>query len=623
MYHVPKKTKNPLLAYGLINCVLLLLIGAPFLQTILSSPSYYNSANQHFSSTASQGFINIINFLIYSCYLITPVIILNLLLLAFNYKKALLVFCYSCLTLWLIIDTKVFSLFHFHLSDTHLSLLLHNEAIEVLSLSFTEVIYLIFLVVGIIFFQLFLLKLSIKISNKVNLQKYTRWYLTLWFVCGFCCLQLLFITARQQNNIFIQHLANLPMALQIFKQVAPVEITEFLTKHSGNFYPSYSVKKFNYPKQTMQCKKKNQPYNILLIAIDTLRFDTVNTTHMPNIFNFAESNRIQFNHHFSGGNATQPGLFSLFYALPSNYWYAALEQNKPPVLMKVLQEQGYAQKVIWSTNMRHPQVSKTIYSTIKNLRLDSAPGNDALDWDKDTTQQAINYLQQHKDNQQPFFLHIFYHSLHAFCRTNKYKAYFLPTTNSCQRLTLNNHTDPLPLKNRYLNVAKTLDSDIANLLDEIQRLNLLKNTIVIITSDHGQEFNDNQQNYWGHTSNYSRFQLQVPLYIYWPDKKGSVIKNKTTHYDIAPTLLKHALGCTNNFTDYSIGQDLFNPKIMTNTSMIAGSYVDMAIVQDSISYVFKNSGEIEYFNSLQQQENKSPPPKLINNFIKLTQKFYR
>nr|WP_280124279.1 hypothetical protein [Coxiella endosymbiont of Ornithodoros amblus] len=31
---------------------------------------------------------------------------------------------------------------------------------------------------------------------------------------------------------------------------------------------------------------------------------------------------------------------------------------------------------------------------------------------------------------------------------------------------------------------------------------VLKNTIVIITADHAEEFNKSHQNYWGHTSDY-------------------------------------------------------------------------------------------------------------------------
>ncbi|MDP2514042.1 sulfatase-like hydrolase/transferase [Photobacterium damselae subsp. piscicida] len=50
--------------------------------------------------------------------------------------------------------------------------------------------------------------------------------------------------------------------------------------------------------------------------------------------------------------------------------------------------------------------------------------------------------------------------------------------------------------NRYKNALFYIDGLIAKVLKHID----LQNTIIVITSDHGQEFNDNKQNYWGHSA---------------------------------------------------------------------------------------------------------------------------
>ncbi|MDP2558646.1 sulfatase-like hydrolase/transferase [Photobacterium damselae subsp. piscicida] len=87
--------------------------------------------------------------------------------------------------------------------------------------------------------------------------------------------------------------------------------------------------------------------------------------------------------------------------------------------------------------------------------------------------------------------------------------------------------------NRYKNALFYIDGLIAKVLKHID----LQNTIIVITSNHGQEFNDNKQNYWGHSSNYSDVQIHVPLYVYLPEHNGQVINYRTNHYDIMPTLM--------------------------------------------------------------------------------------
>jgi hypothetical protein len=50
-------------------------------------------------------------------------------------------------------------------------------------------------------------------------------------------------------------------------------------------------------------------------------------------------------------------------------------------------------------------------------------------------------------------------------------------------------------------------------LDLLDKYDIDDNTIVIITADHGQEFNENKLNFWGHNGNFTKYQTQVPLII--------------------------------------------------------------------------------------------------------------
>ena len=57
------------------------------------------------------------------------------------------------------------------------------------------------------------------------------------------------------------------------------------------------------------------------------------------------------------------------------------------------------------------------------------------------------------------------------------------------------------LINRYRNAVFYTDQLLGGLLDNLNDLGLADNTVVVITSDHGQEFNDSGHNNWGAGSN--------------------------------------------------------------------------------------------------------------------------
>jgi membrane-anchored protein YejM (alkaline phosphatase superfamily) len=121
-----------------------------------------------------------------------------------------------------------------------------------------------------------------------------------------------------------------------------------------------------------------------------------------------------------------------------------------------------------------------------------------------------------------------------------------------------------------------VDDQVQQVLDALQQKGLLKNTIVILTADHGEEINDNHSGYWEHASAYDAYQLHVPMLVYWPGKQPKVYNYFTSHYDLAPTLMSQVLGCQNPAADYSIGNSLFNSG--NRSVLVAGSYADYAIV---------------------------------------------
>jgi len=79
------------------------------------------------------------------------------------------------------------------------------------------------------------------------------------------------------------------------------------------------------------------------------------------------------------------------------------------------------------------------------------------------------------------------------------------------------------------------DSDMGALLDEMERRGMLRNTLVVITSDHGEEFGEHGVYYHGHTLHTAA--LHVPLVIIGPGVPAGVrVTEPVTLRDIAATV---------------------------------------------------------------------------------------
>ena len=93
--------------------------------------------------------------------------------------------------------------------------------------------------------------------------------------------------------------------------------------------------------------------------------------------------------------------------------------------------------------------------------------------------------------------------------------------------------------NYYLNCLRDVDRSIVPLLDELGALRLESNTIVVLTSDHGDLDGAHRLHSKGATA--YREQNNVPLIVVHPAYPGGKrCKAVTTHLDLAPTLLRLA-----------------------------------------------------------------------------------
>jgi len=353
---------------------------------------------------------------------------------------------------------------------------------------------------------------------------------------------------------------------------------------------------FNYPKASIHFNNltKEKYPNILFFVLESWRSDMLKKEITPNIQFFANKNT-QYSKHYSGGNVTISGLFSLLYGIhPTNMKSAQADPYKyQSIFTKSLTNLGYSIDIFTSSNLNRFSMKPMFFGDINNnhyhLELDKSVATN----DKKVTDKLIKSL-QNETTKQPWFKFIFLTSSHhSYHYPDKYKK-FSPTPNNAEGFLFNQQTDAAPYLNDYKNSLLYVDSLFAQINLQLKKME--DNTIIIVTSDHGEEFNDNKAGYWGHGSNFTKYQASVPLVIHTPKQSiPQIINKRSSHIDIVPTLLIH-LGITNKTTDYSSGYNLLS--LPQERSLIMTSYKDKAYLIDNTIFssgVFTDSYQLNDF----------------------------
>ena len=371
----------------------------------------------------------------------------------------------------------------------------------------------------------------------------------------------------------------------------------------------------NYPLAPINVEPKAKQPNVLFILVDAWRHSDATPEIMPNVSNFSEKT-VNFSQHMSGGNSTQAGIFSLFYSLPATYWDSFYASQKSPVFMDTLQNQGYRMGIFGSAPLTSPPLSRTVFKKVKDLTLKQT-GETQIKRDQQITDEFIQFQKQ--DSDKPYFSFLFYDSAHGTSFPEPEFAKFKPYWERVDHILLNNDFDASLYHNRYKNSLYFIDSLIAKVLKNVD----LENTIVVITSDHGEEFNDHKMNYWGHTGNYSDTQVHVPLYVYLPDHQPEQINYRTTHYDIVPTLMNELFDVKSDTQSYSVGRDLFD-NCVPRDWFIAGSYYNYALVGKETMLVVNPGGHSQQLNNqLKVDTEHQVPVNVIQDSLDEMSRFYK
>lgn len=178
------------------------------------------------------------------------------------------------------------------------------------------------------------------------------------------------------------------------------------------------------------------------------------------------------------------------------------------------------------------------------------------------TREALHFMddQVAKRADHPFFLHLSYFPPHhPYMPVKKYADLYLehmdnlrlPPNYDHERLqrwckSSSMRPDSLSIEDvkyfraLYFGFVTQLDAALGDLFAGMEKRGLFKNTIIVFTSDHGDNLGEHGQFYKG---NMYEGSVRVPLMVYWPEKKlkgRKIIKDNVSHVDLVPTLLEAA-----------------------------------------------------------------------------------
>ncbi|MBM4220475.1 MAG: DUF3413 domain-containing protein [Gammaproteobacteria bacterium] len=361
-----------------------------------------------------------------------------------------------------------------------------------------------------------------------------------------------------------------------------------------------------YPLNPLSCTADSATLpNILFVVIDALRPDRISPENTPNVAAFAAQG-LQFRDHYSGGNSSRMGFFSIFYGLPSTYWQAFNDTQRQPVLMDQLAARGYEITAFSSVGFGSPsRIDRTLFAAVDQRFLYTAPRGS--DRNVAITGAWQQWFAKRSAPGQPWFNLLYYDPGNAASETGE-------STGAPRTLA--------EREAAYMHGIKASDHELGKVLAALDARQGQRPSLVILASDHGYEFDELGLGNIGHGSNYGPWQLRSTLIMRWPGREPQVYTHRSAHQDLAGTLLQEIFGCSNPPSDYSSGSNLFEQRSWD--WMIAGSYNSHAIVEPDKLIVSYPGGLVEVLGpDFRPKAGLRPDPARIEDALLEMRRFYR
>jgi membrane-anchored protein YejM (alkaline phosphatase superfamily) len=505
-------------------------------------------------------------------------------------------------------DFFIFRLYKMHINPMVLNIVFSPAAKESVHIGLIPQLSIIAALIGFNVLEFLLLKKVQKLDDTRAklLNKKSRNLLVLPLFVIIIGEKITFGVASLQNNT---HLVQKARMIPLYQ---PLTFNRLAKRYFGYVPPKKlpSLAKnsaLNYPRSPLTYTAPKALPNIFIFGSDATRADMISKEIMPNLFEFSKES-LTFTKHYSGGNSTRFGLFSLFYGLNATYWFSFLDEQKGSLLFDALLHQGYAINITNSTDLRWPEFRQTAFVKINDKIQDAFAGEP---WQKDrASTDAFKTWLSEQNSTAPLFSFVFLDSPHAPYSYPKEQAPFQPDNGGVINYMTLSKKDAPWLLNMYKNANHYVDGLFKEILESLKEKGLYENSIIIITSDHGEEFYEFGN--FGHNSSFSDAQTNSFLLVKIPNMAPKIMTKLSSHIDIVPFIMQR-IGVTNPISDYSNGVNLLegernslsisnwnNYAIKTKENVIVFSKKPSALLAPEVrrnsDYKIDESKSIDAFN---------------------------
>ncbi|GIW39890.1 MAG: hypothetical protein KatS3mg076_0467 [Candidatus Binatia bacterium] len=325
--------------------------------------------------------------------------------------------------------------------------------------------------------------------------------------------------------------------------------------------------------------------NVVLIVVDTLRWDAVSanadTANPTPAIDSLAADGVRFERAYAQASWTRPSIATILTSLhPSRHGAThktALLRGSVLTVAEAFRDAGYWTRAFVSNINVAPVFNfhqgfveytylapefyfgatdtaarLTLYKLLRMLRerfwADVIYPRNFYQDGRVVSDRAIRWLEENP--RQPFFLFLHYMDPHD--------PYFeIPYSGKGVARVRDPSPDPSrrdELRSLYGRNTGYGDGEIGRVLEVLKKKGLYRDALIVLTSDHGEEFYEHRG--WWHGTTLYEEQVHVPLVVKLPGNRsaGSVVRHPVRLLDVAPTLLGQAgLEVPEDFE----GKDLF------------------------------------------------------------------
>lgn len=310
--------------------------------------------------------------------------------------------------------------------------------------------------------------------------------------------------------------------------------------------------------------------NILFVVIDTLRQDHVGCYGYPRettpTLDRLAASGVRCEQLIAESSWTKPSMATLFTGVPSSVHRATTPQGvmntNLPTLAVCLSDAGYQTAGITANPVTKRDYGFANgfdfyddYTIALGAELDLFGDGEKESsvyhevTGSEVSRLAMMWLQERRDPERPFFLHLLYFDPHdSYAPPPHYRDLFVdPDYDGAQDggniLLLRGKDVPQHERQHLIDLydgeIRYTDDQIGKLLAFLDRAGLREETIVIVLSDHGEEFWDHGSVQHGHTL-YEEL-VRVPCIVSGPGiATNRVLAQQFSHLDVMPTVLEFA-----------------------------------------------------------------------------------